>query len=745
MLRLKSWITAGFFCIFLSNNSSAQVTDYQLDYQPLTSTGTLPPSVTTSSSKKYRKQLSRIQKNEKKSDKKLKKNFFLQSNFIIDDLLQSGYILYNDPLGEYVNKVADVVLKDKPTLRKKLQFYVMRSSAVNAFTTDQGIIFISMGLLSQLENEAQLAFILCHEIVHYQKEHGIDLLLEVDKINNETSQKYVLNKTTFNKDLFRFSFSRELETEADVEGFDLYKQTNYDLHSLSGVFNVLAYSYLPFDDKPFEKSFFERDYLNFPTDYQLETIKPISEMTMEDDSESTHPDMVKRKLKIRNLVSDYSNDNRAVYLVSKTQFEQVRQTARFEVPLLSLNEQEFYRAIFESYLLLQEYPENFYLKKCMAKGLYLSAKYRNSGFSYEKSVADFEGEIQGIVHFMKKFSDKKLNIFAASYLWELYAERPKDKEVAIMAKDLLIELNYAYDMTINDFKKWSTPSQEVLSAEKTLANQSTKLSKSEKIKLTELKNSQNNKFWQTAFSPILENNHFVKIWQEAKEEGKERQDWKVHSTTYEGKEDFEKYLKKKSKNGVRLGIDKIVVINPAYLKLDTRKDNAVLYEKGEKSQIDFHQIVKENVKMAGLKSEILDVESIRPNDVEKFNDITILTEWFSNQGDYNDLYATPSLRQNEVAALVKKYGTKFFCWTGVVSLREKKSTLPYWGILVPYAWPWVAKYALKNPTECLYYNIVFNVETGQREVVKFQYLDTADSKSLLNMQVYDAFLQIKSK
>jgi len=100
-----------------------------------------------------------------------------------------------------------------------------------------------------------------------------------------------------------------------------------------------------------------------------------------------------------------------------------------------------------------------------------------------------------------------------------------------------------------------------------------------------------------------------------------------------------------------------------YLKLDTRKDNAVLYEKGEKSQVDFRKIVKENAKIAGLKTEILDVEAIRPHEAEKFNDINILTEWFSNQGDYNNLYATPSLRQNEVAALVKKYGTQYFCWT----------------------------------------------------------------------------------
>ena len=80
------------------------------------------------------------------------------------------------------------------------------------------------------------------------------------------------------------------------------------------------------------------------------------------------------------------------------------------------------------------------------------------------------------------------------------------------------------------------------------------------------------------------------------------------------------------------------------------------------------------------------------------------------------------------------------------SLTQKEEVcMALFGVLVPFTWPLIGLHALKNPNEFLFYNVVYNVETGEREVVKFQYLDTGDTNAVLNMHVYDAFLQIKSK
>ena len=77
------------------------------NYQLLKSTGTIPSDFLMPSSEKYKKEIESIDKDEKTTDKNNKKQFYLESNFLIDDLLQSSRVLFNDPITAYVNKVAD--------------------------------------------------------------------------------------------------------------------------------------------------------------------------------------------------------------------------------------------------------------------------------------------------------------------------------------------------------------------------------------------------------------------------------------------------------------------------------------------------------------------------------------------------------------------------------------------------------------------------------------------------------------
>jgi len=127
------------------------------------------------------------------------------------------------------------------------------------------------------------------------------------------------------------------------------------------------------------------------------------------------------------------------------------------------------------------------------------------------------------------------------------------------------------------------------------------------------------------------------------------------------------------------------------------------------------------------------------------NDISLLTEWFQNQRNYKGLTITPGIRQKEINEIVKKYGTKYFCWTGVISLKQRKPNGWYLSAFVPFAWPIAVSYLFKSFYECLYYNCIYNVETGGFEMVKYEYLFTKDKDDVLNLHIYDAFLQIHSK
>ena len=95
-------------CFWVAATASlhAQTTDFD-NYQTLKTTGGLPADLTTPSSTKYKAEAATISKKTKKKERVIKDKFYLESNFRMDDMLQSGSVLYNDPIGKYIGEVAD--------------------------------------------------------------------------------------------------------------------------------------------------------------------------------------------------------------------------------------------------------------------------------------------------------------------------------------------------------------------------------------------------------------------------------------------------------------------------------------------------------------------------------------------------------------------------------------------------------------------------------------------------------------
>lgn len=243
------------FCslFILSLNLSAQDLN---DFSTLKSGGEIPKDFTTRSSEKVD---GAVQNNK---DKDLDKDFFVNTRYYIDELLLSGQILFNEPLSNYVQKVAKYTLRQDKKLFKELRFYVLKSTAVNAFSTDQGIIIFTTGLLSQLENEAQLAFIIAHEISHYTETHVRDGYVE--------RQNYKKSKGRYSRMSYKDAvntlsvYNKDNELDADGKGIEIYLKSNYSVDEIYGAFQVLLYSYLPFEEKVFDTTFFDTDIMKVP-------------------------------------------------------------------------------------------------------------------------------------------------------------------------------------------------------------------------------------------------------------------------------------------------------------------------------------------------------------------------------------------------------------------------------------------------------------------------------------------------
>jgi predicted Zn-dependent protease len=91
--------------------------------------------------------------------------------------------LYDNPLAQdYVNRVGQSMI---PAGSDKLYaFKIMLNPVPEARSLSTGTIYVSTGLLASIDNEAQLAYVLGHEIAHVEKEHWRDDVLVAEGLED---------------------------------------------------------------------------------------------------------------------------------------------------------------------------------------------------------------------------------------------------------------------------------------------------------------------------------------------------------------------------------------------------------------------------------------------------------------------------------------------------------------------------------------------------------------------------------
>ena len=87
-----------------------------------------------------------------------------------DQTLKIRRVLYDNPwVQDYVNRVGQGLVPDDSD--KLYAFKVTYHPIPYAYTLSTGTVLISTGMISLLDNEAQLAYVLAHELAHVYKDH----------------------------------------------------------------------------------------------------------------------------------------------------------------------------------------------------------------------------------------------------------------------------------------------------------------------------------------------------------------------------------------------------------------------------------------------------------------------------------------------------------------------------------------------------------------------------------------------
>jgi beta-barrel assembly-enhancing protease len=163
---------------------------------------------------------------------------------------RSGLIYKDEELENYLNEIARKLTP--PEVLNYIQFKVkvIKNPYLNAFSYPNGVIYVHTGILARMDNEAQLATLLGHEITHITHRHTVRTFRD---IKNKTAFLATLQVSlaVFNNDIVRelvnilgaigtiaavSGYSQELETQADVEGFKLMLSAGYDPYEAPKLF-----------------------------------------------------------------------------------------------------------------------------------------------------------------------------------------------------------------------------------------------------------------------------------------------------------------------------------------------------------------------------------------------------------------------------------------------------------------------------------------------------------------------------
>lgn len=374
-MTLRSYIIwTVFLCIATEGFSQAEDTNYQ----PLSDRPEHKNQIIKNMINRYERDIALLPKQNKKDIVEAYKT----RNRTTIDKLENGHFIFDKRINGYFDRILKNVLETNPQISnpEDIRVFISRYDFPNASCLGEGTLVFNIGLIRRLENESQIAFIICHEIAHQVMDHvNTSIHNRVENVNSKTT-KSTLKK--IKKSEYRTAtqakeylkglvyeerrHSRMYEAEADSFAIELLKNTDYDLSEAIRTLELLdsidQEKYTAplkiserFDapEYPFKNSWLEDDSgLN---------MNKVNEHRWDIDSLKTHPDCKKRIELLENIIP--KNHKPGKKDIQKTpSFDELILIGDHEMIASNYHFGDYGNALYYCLKLLNEYPDNAYIR-----------------------------------------------------------------------------------------------------------------------------------------------------------------------------------------------------------------------------------------------------------------------------------------------------------------------------------------------------------------------------------------------
>lgn len=127
------------------------------------------------------------------------------------------------------------------------EFHVVNDASVNAFALPGGFIYVTRGLMTAINDEAELATVVGHEIGHVTNRHSVQQISKAQVAQLGLGLGSVLSSNVARVagiasqglSVLFLKYSRDAENQADMAGFRYAANQNYDVREMTKVFQTL--------------------------------------------------------------------------------------------------------------------------------------------------------------------------------------------------------------------------------------------------------------------------------------------------------------------------------------------------------------------------------------------------------------------------------------------------------------------------------------------------------------------------
>ncbi len=300
------------------------------------------------------------------------------------------YFITEGPLFHYLDDILQTILKNNPQLPNEVRIFPFRSSAPNALTFWDGTIGFTLGLLAKMENEDQIAFVICHEMAHYYANHHFKGIQEYTRTNFDpvlekqlkTIKQGQYETYTKYKELMKqlgFSFSRHSrkhEIEADSLGLTYLMRTSFGYAGSYQVMSILdsveeksfqtkidIEKYFQFEKYPFKKAWLKYEKSSFAH-------KSPDDEFGNSDTMRTHPDCKKRLTRLRQQVASSYSYVREAPATNSTIALSVAKRSAFEMIESEYHFKNYGKALYFSLETLEQYPKSKFISAMVGMNMF---------------------------------------------------------------------------------------------------------------------------------------------------------------------------------------------------------------------------------------------------------------------------------------------------------------------------------------------------------------------------------------